>query len=67
MKIIIVGCGKVGYTLAETLSDEGHAVSAIDSNDEVISKLSPWTSAPLRATAAVIAPCWTPVSRIATF
>ena len=40
MKIIIVGCGKVGYTLAETLSAEGHAVSAVDSNDEVISRMS---------------------------
>ena len=24
MKIIIAGCGKVGYTLAEQLSEEGH-------------------------------------------
>lgn len=40
MKIIIVGCGKVGYTLAETLSAEGHSVSAVDSNDEVISRMS---------------------------
>ena len=40
MKIIIVGCGKVGYTLAETLSNEGHAVAAIDNNDDAISRLS---------------------------
>ncbi len=40
MKIIVVGCGKVGYTLAETLSTEGHAVAAIDNNDDAISRLS---------------------------
>ncbi|QAT48382.1 Trk system potassium transporter TrkA [Caproiciproducens sp. NJN-50] len=30
MKIIIVGCGKVGYTLAETLSQESHDVTVVD-------------------------------------
>lgn len=30
MKIIIVGCGKVGYTLAEQLSAEGHNIVVID-------------------------------------
>ena len=29
MKIIIVGCGKVGYTLAEQLSEEGHEIAVI--------------------------------------
>ena len=33
MKIIIVGCGKVGYTLTEQLSAEGHDITIIDSND----------------------------------
>ena len=32
MKIIIVGCGKVGYTLAEELSEEGHDITLIDTN-----------------------------------
>lgn len=32
MKIIIAGCGKVGYTIAETLSEEGYDISVIDSN-----------------------------------
>ena len=34
MKIIIVGCGKVGYTLVEQLSEEGHEITVIDSNAE---------------------------------
>lgn len=34
MKIIIVGCGKVGYTLAEQLSEEGHEITVIDSKAE---------------------------------
>ncbi len=32
MKIIIVGCGKVGYTLAEQLTEEGHEITVIDTN-----------------------------------
>lgn len=34
MKIIIVGGGKVGYTLTEQLSEEGHDIIIIDSNAE---------------------------------
>lgn len=34
MKIIIVGCGKVGYTLVEQLSSEGHKIVAIDERKE---------------------------------
>ena len=34
MKIIIVGCGKVGYTLAEQLSEEGHEITVLDSKAE---------------------------------
>lgn len=34
MKIIITGCGKVGYTLAEQLSDEGHEITVIDQKAE---------------------------------
>ena len=40
MNIIIVGCGKVGYTLAETLSAEKHDVSVVDTNPEALSRLS---------------------------
>lgn len=32
MKIIIVGCGKVGYTLAEQLNEEGHDITVVDTN-----------------------------------
>jgi trk system potassium uptake protein TrkA len=34
MKIIVVGDGKVGYTLVRQLSSEGHDVTVIDSNPE---------------------------------
>lgn len=40
MKIAIVGCGKVGYTLAETLNDEGHELTVIDSNEENLLNLN---------------------------
>ena len=30
MKIIIVGCGKVGYALCKQLNDEGHDITLID-------------------------------------
>ncbi len=36
MKIIIVGCGNVGTTLTEQLSDEGHDVTVIDSRKAVV-------------------------------
>ncbi len=34
MKIIIVGCGKVGYALAEQLNEEGHDITLIDTNSK---------------------------------
>lgn len=36
MKIIIVGCGKVGYTLAGQLSEENHDVTVLDRQSEII-------------------------------
>lgn len=39
MKIIIVGCGKVGYTLAEQLNDEGHDITIIETNSEKVDKV----------------------------
>ncbi len=36
MNIIIVGCGKVGIELAKKLSEEGHAVTMLDSNMHVL-------------------------------
>ncbi len=38
MNIIIVGSGKVGYTLAENLANEKHYVTIIDNNDAAIQK-----------------------------
>lgn len=40
LNIIIVGCGKVGTTLIDCLSSEGHNVSFIDTNDEIVDKIS---------------------------
>ena len=34
MNIIIVGDGKVGYTLAKHLSQEEHNVTIVDTNDD---------------------------------
>ena len=36
MRIIIVGCGKVGHTLTEQLVREGHDVTIVDTNETVI-------------------------------
>lgn len=38
LKIIIVGCGKVGMTLAERLSHEKHDVTIIDTNPDTVQK-----------------------------
>ena len=40
LKIIIVGDGKVGFTLAEHLSQENHDVTIIDSNDDALKRAS---------------------------
>ena len=36
MDIIIVGCGKVGYTLVEQLSNEEHNIVVVDKNFEKV-------------------------------
>lgn len=40
MKIIIVGCGKVGFTLAKNLANEKHDVILIDKSQEVINTIT---------------------------
>ncbi|MER2053799.1 MAG: Trk system potassium transporter TrkA [Clostridia bacterium] len=40
MRIIVIGAGKVGYTLAEHLTQEEHDVTVIDKSDEVIEHCS---------------------------
>lgn len=39
MNIIVVGCGKVGYTLVEQLSREGHDIMVIDENPDSVNKV----------------------------
>lgn len=40
MKIIIVGCGKVGYTLVEQLSGENHDITVIDEREEKVNSIT---------------------------
>ena len=40
LSIIIVGCGKVGQTLVEQLSKEGHDITIIDKNGEKVQALA---------------------------
>lgn len=39
MKIIILGCGRVGIYLAQTLDKAGHEVTVIDRNRDAFAKL----------------------------
>ncbi len=40
MKIIIVGCGKVGIALVEQLSQEGHDITIIDKDAKTIHEVA---------------------------
>lgn len=40
MNIIIVGCGKVGYTLASQLNNEGHNVTVVDQNADKVKAIA---------------------------
>lgn len=40
MKIIIVGCGKVGFTLTEQLNNEGHDITVIDKDAKRLRSLA---------------------------
>ena len=40
MKIVIVGCGNVGTTLAEQLSREGYDITIIDEQEQIVKSLS---------------------------
>jgi trk system potassium uptake protein TrkA len=39
MKVVIVGCGRVGAHLARTLVDEGHQVTVVDQSRQSFSRL----------------------------
>jgi len=41
MRVVIVGCGRVGAGLAERLAREGHEVTICDISSEAFSKLEP--------------------------
>lgn len=41
MKVVILGCGRVGSHLAKTLVAEGHQVSVIDKNSGAFGRLPP--------------------------
>ena len=41
MKIVILGCGRVGATLAGMLGEAGHTVSVIDQTSDAFQRLSP--------------------------
>ncbi len=44
MKAIIIGCGRVGSTIAKRLADDGWEVTAIDEKEEALSRLGEnWT------------------------
>lgn len=40
LKIIVIGCGKVGKTLIEQLSKEGHDITVIDLKSEIVNAVS---------------------------
>ena len=40
MKIIIVGCGNVGSTLAEQLSREGHDITVVDAREQMVDNIT---------------------------
>ncbi len=41
MKVIIMGCGRVGEQVARLMAAEGHAVAVIDQNPEALARLGP--------------------------
>jgi trk system potassium uptake protein len=40
--VVIMGCGRVGSTLARSLEDRDHTVAVIDSNPDAFRRLDPW-------------------------
>ena len=41
MKVVIMGCGRVGADLAATLDQEGHEVTVLDANPDAFRRLRP--------------------------
>jgi trk system potassium uptake protein TrkA len=42
MRIIIIGCGRMGAGLALTMSQRGHAVAVVDKDPTSFERLGPW-------------------------
>ena len=40
MKILVAGCGKIGTTILASLTAEGHDITALDSDDAVITEIT---------------------------
>ena len=40
MKILIIGAGAVGFSIAKQLSAEGHDISVVDVNPKLIRKIA---------------------------
>ena len=40
MNIIICGAGRVGFTIAKQLSEQGHSITVIDQSSEDIQKIN---------------------------
>lgn len=40
LKIVIIGCGKVGQTLVEQLSNEGHDITIVDTDSSKVQQIS---------------------------
>jgi trk system potassium uptake protein len=41
MRLVILGCGRMGAHLAKALVSEGHTVSVVDSNEKAFARLGP--------------------------
>src|SRR3990172_6598222 len=41
MKVIIMGCGRVGETVSRLMADDGHAVVVIDYDPNALDRLGP--------------------------
>jgi trk system potassium uptake protein len=41
MKLVVIGCGRVGSAVARNLADEGWDVTAVDEQEEALTRLGP--------------------------
>jgi len=41
MNVVILGCGRIGSTLARSMAKDGHKVAIIDQNDDAFRRLGP--------------------------